>query len=75
MFKGPSTEICQEIYKMDWKLDEVYLPYDNNSLLNGMLPNFLSHPTHTSHIGLPLCYYQPTSKYLKKGYKFLLESG
>lgn len=66
MFKGPSTEICQEIYKMDWKLDEIYLPYDNYSLLNGMLPNFLSYPTHTSHIGLPLCYYQPTSKYLKK---------
>ncbi|VDI03393.1 Hypothetical predicted protein, partial [Mytilus galloprovincialis] len=62
LYLGPSTEKCQEIDKMDWKLDEFYLPYDNNSWLDELLPNFLSHPTHTSHIGLPLCYYQPIRK-------------
>ncbi|VDI37675.1 Hypothetical predicted protein, partial [Mytilus galloprovincialis] len=62
LYLGPSSIKCQEIDKMDWKLDEFYLPYDNSSMMDGLLPNFQSPPMHTSHIGLPLCYYQPRGK-------------
>jgi hypothetical protein len=54
---------------MEWIYNEFYVTNENFDFeFNGLFPNYSIHAIYHRHIGLPLCYYQPTGKHIYRIY-------